>query len=71
LKAFVGTFAALLSEFVAHKISLGFKYDNEADELYRFSKFATSFEMAEPILTKELVQAWCAKRPDEGDSNNR
>ncbi|TLS48302.1 hypothetical protein FE782_31420 [Paenibacillus antri] len=71
MKALIGTFAALLSEFVAHKISLGFKYENEADELYRFSKFTTTFELAEPILTKELVQAWCAMRPGEGASNNR
>jgi integrase len=70
MKAYVGVFAELLANFVAFKRSLGFKYETEADELYRFSKFSTTFQMSEPILTKDLVQAWCAKRPNEGYRNN-
>jgi len=70
MKAYVGVFADLLTNFVAFKRSLGFKYETEADELYRFSKFSTAFQMSEPILTKDLVQAWCNKRPNEGDRNN-
>lgn len=72
MKTFVGGLAKLLMDFVAHKQSLGFKYENEADELYRFSKFSTtSFQLTEPTLTKELVQAWSAKRPNEKDKNVR
>lgn len=71
MKAYVGVFAELLTNFVAFKRSLGFKYEAEANELYRFSKFSTAFQMSEPILTKDMVQAWCAKRPHEGDKSNR
>ncbi len=71
MKAFVGNFAELLTTFVAFKRSLGFNYETEADELYRFSKFSVTFQLTEPNLTKELVQAWCTKRPNEGVRNNR
>ncbi len=71
MKDFVGDLAGLLTTFVAFKRSLGFNYENEADELYRFSKFSITFQMTKPILTKELVQAWCTKRPNEGARNNR
>lgn len=71
MKTFVGDLAELLTAFVAFKQSLGFKYDNEADELYRFSKFSTKFQITEQILSKELVQEWCARRPNEGDKNAR
>jgi len=62
MKSFVGIFADCLTNFVKFKQSLGFKYETEADELYRFSMFTTTFSLSKPILTKEIVQAWCAKR---------
>jgi integrase/recombinase XerD len=71
MRNFDGVFAELLTNFIAFKRSLGYKYEVEAAELYRFSKFSTTFEIDEPILTKALVKAWCAKRPDEGNRNNR
>lgn len=70
MRSYVGIFAELLTEFVAFKRSLGFKYDTVADELYRFSKFSTTFEASELALTKEIVQAWNTKRPNEGRRNN-
>ena len=71
MKAFVGIFAERLTNFVNFKQSLGFKYKVEADELYRFSMFTTTFPLSKPILTKEIVQAWCAKRVPEGVRNSR
>lgn len=71
MRSYEGVFAELLTNFIAFKRSLGFKYEAEADELYRFSKFSTTFKVSEPILTKDIVQAWCDKRPNEGDKNNR
>ena len=70
MKEYVGIFAALISDFVAFKRSLGFSYQTEADELYRFSCFTTSFPVAEPILSQEIVQAWNVQRPHEGVTNN-
>lgn len=69
MKAYVGVFAELLTNFVAFKRALGFKYETEADELFRFSRFSTTLQISEPVLTKEIVHAWCAKRPNEEDKN--
>ncbi|MBM9536915.1 tyrosine-type recombinase/integrase [Desulfobulbus alkaliphilus] len=66
MKTFVGIFAELLTNFVKFKQSLGFKYETEAGELYRFSVFTTTFSLSKPILTKEIVQAWCTQRVHEG-----
>lgn len=71
MKTFVGGLAKLLTDFVAYKKSLGFTYETEADELYRFSKFSVTFQTFEPVLSKELVQEWCVKRPNEGFKNAR
>lgn len=71
MKEYVGVFSELLTNFVAFKRSLGFKYETEGDELYRFSKFTNRFQMGEPILTKDLVQAWCAQHPNEQNRNNQ
>ena len=71
MKAFEGVFADLLTGFVAFKQSLSFKYAIEADELQRFSMFITKYDLTEPKLTKELVQAWCKRRPNESLKNNQ
>ncbi|MCL6445472.1 MAG: tyrosine-type recombinase/integrase [Alicyclobacillus sp.] len=71
MRDFVGVFADLLKDFVAFKRSLGFKYENEADELYRFSKFTVAFGMSDPVLTKELVRAWSRQHPGESARNSR
>jgi hypothetical protein len=52
MKTFVGDLAELLTAFVAFKQSLGFKYNNEADELYRFSKFRARSKLICTWLTK-------------------
>ena len=70
MRSYEGVFAELLTNFIAFKRSLGFKYETEADELHRFSKFSATFKMSEPILTKDIVQAWCKRRPNEGDKTN-
>jgi integrase/recombinase XerD len=70
MKAYIGIFAKLLTNFVAFKRSLGFKYDTVEDELYRFSRFSEAFHMSEPVLTKDIVQAWNTKRPNEGLKTN-
>ncbi len=65
MKPFVGVFEKPLNDFVALKRSLGFKYDVAADELYRFSKFSETLQLQEPILNKDVVLAWNAKRATE------
>lgn len=71
MKEFVGVFAEWLTKFVEFKKSLGYKYKVEADELYRFSLFTTTFPLSEPTLTKEIVLNWCTKQVHEQVRNSR
>ena len=71
MKEYVGVFAGLLTDFVAFKQLQGYKYDSNALELHRFSVFSTQFKLKEPILAKEIVEAWNTWRPYEGLRNKR
>ena len=64
-----GIFTNLITAFVLHKQSLGYKYKSEAAELYRFSKFSEKFALTVPALTRELVQAWNSRQLNEGLRN--
>jgi len=65
LTGFVGEFEALLIQFVRMKQALGFQYTTGAAILKRFSRFTLAYRLTNPILTKELVDAWLQKRPQE------
>ncbi|MEK7274441.1 MAG: tyrosine-type recombinase/integrase [Candidatus Desantisbacteria bacterium] len=65
MSTFVGVFSNLLSEFITFKRSMGYKYITEAQTLAEFSRFTTQFEIFEPMLTKEIVNAWCEQHPFE------
>lgn len=67
LSGFVGNFEELLIQFVQLKRSLGYKYTADADALKRFSKFTLNYTIKNHALTKELVDAWIAKKPTELD----
>ena len=62
---FSGPFAELLHDFVNFKRSMGFKYQKESAYLKRFSEFCVNEGVEEPVLTKELSDAWCRKKPYE------
>lgn len=60
-----GVFAPLADEFVAFKRAQGYKYYSEAKVLRRFCHFAEGYDLAEPVLTKELAMDWAAPREGE------
>lgn len=64
---FVGDFSDLLIQFVQMKQSLGFDYATQANTLKLFSKFTLKYTIRNHALTKELVNAWTEKRPNERD----
>lgn len=64
---FVGDFRELLIQFVQLKQSLGFDYTTETNTLKRFSKFTLKHTITNHALTKELVDAWTVKIPNERD----
>lgn len=53
--------------FIKEKRALGYKYDVEARALSVFTDFAMSFKLPENTLTKEVVQAWIAKKTIDSD----
>jgi integrase len=66
------TFNSPLKEFIKgmilQKLSLGYKYDSSARALYRFDQFCLAYGCTKPVLSKELVDAWSKKRPNEAQA---
>jgi len=60
-----GIFAGLADDFVEFKRAQGYKYYSEAKVLSRFCRFAESYPLEKPVLTKELVADWTSPREDE------
>jgi integrase len=62
-----------LKEFIQgmirQKHSLGYKYDSSPRLLYQLDQFCLAYGCTEPILSKELVQIWSQKRPNEAHAS--
>ena len=50
---------------ILQKRSLGYKFDSSTRLLYKFDQFCLAYGCTEPVLSKELVQIWSQKRPNE------
>ena len=66
-----GIFTALAEDFIAFKQAQGYKYYNEAKVLSRFCRFAGSYPLETPALTKELVSDWISPREGEAARSRR
>ncbi len=64
-------FQTYIREVIRQKQSLGYKYDSSARSLYKFDQFCLEYGCTEPVLSKELVQAWNQKRPHEAQATLR
>lgn len=60
-----GIFAGIADDFVEFKRAQGYKYYSEAKVLSWFCRFAESYPLEKPVLTKELVADWISPREDE------
>ena len=69
MMGFPGPFADLLSDFVTLKRGTGFKYVKEYGYLKQFALFCINERITEPVLTKELAEGWCRKKPYENERN--
>lgn len=67
--AFHSPFAKLITDFVAFKRSLGFKYVTETSILKKFDEFCVKEGVQKPSITKELMDRWCQKKPYESGRN--
>ena len=66
-EGFVGDFKELLISYIQMKQAMGYAYSTTANDLKRFSKFSLQFKVENHTLTKELADAWTAKRRNEKD----
>ena len=64
-------FQEFIQEMIRQKRSLGYKYDSSERVLYKFDQFCLAYGCTEPILFKELVNAWIQKRPNEAQRTLR
>lgn len=67
LSGFEGSFSELLVQFVKFKQSLGYQYIADGEMLKRFSMFSLNYSIKDNALTKDLVDAWTERRPNERD----
>ena len=58
-------FKEFIQGMILQKHSLGYKYDSSPRVLYKFDQFCLAYGCTEPILSKELVQSWSQKHPNE------
>lgn len=56
-------FAPYIGQFIEMHRSQGFSYNMSAYELYRFDCFCSDRGITEPVITKELFEAWAAFKP--------
>jgi integrase len=64
-----GPFRTYIQNFVEVKQALGYKYLTEALRLKLFDKFTVEKYNSASALTKEIVMAWCTKKPHETQRN--
>jgi integrase len=69
-KEFKSAFAGLLQDFIDYKRSAGYKYRTKTDTLLQFDDMCSSMDITAPVITKELMDAWCRKKPYESLRNN-
>jgi integrase len=60
-------FQEFIQGMIRRKRSLGYKYDSDGT-LYRFDQFCLAYGCTEPVLSKELINAWSQKRPNEAQA---
>jgi integrase len=58
-------FASHINSYIAEMRSVGYKFDIAAYVLFRFDRFCCDQALSGPGLEREIVEAWCAKRPHE------
>lgn len=60
----------LVTQFLSYKRAQGYKYESSEESLNRFVKFSIDFGLSRCRLSKELVEAYCSKRPYEAAKNH-
>ena len=64
-----GSLKTICEAFIQEKRAVGYLYNSEAKKLSEFSRFTLDFKFPDNTLTKEVVQAWIAKKATDSDRN--
>jgi integrase/recombinase XerD len=67
--AYSSPFKEFIQGMILQKHSLGYKYDSSPRVLYQFDQFCLAYGCTEPVLSKELVQIWSQKHPNEAHAS--
>jgi integrase/recombinase XerD len=68
---FTGPLEQPIRQFVAEKRALGCAYNATSKTLVRFAKFASEQNCEENVLSKDIVEAYCAAREDESPNTQQ
>lgn len=63
-------FSELIRDFINYKRSAGYKYESETICLKEFDMLCCSMNISSPIITKELADIWCTKKPHESERSS-
>lgn len=63
--------AEQINAFIEEKRTLGCKYEKEAKTFWTMDRFLLSQGVSSPVLTKEVVEKWIEKRPNEKRKNQK
>lgn len=66
----VGNLAAIITQYIEFKRSLGLRYGIEEGVLFRFSLLSQSYPSSSEEISSELLQEWCMRRKSEKASTH-
>ncbi|SNT11085.1 hypothetical protein SAMN05446037_104110 [Anaerovirgula multivorans] len=66
-----GILGSIIKDFINEKRAIGLKYNLQARILKRFNTFSKSFDLSEKVLSKDIVEKWLQKTPNETHQNQK
>lgn len=63
-------FSELIQDFINYKRVAGYKYESEVAILKEFDSLCCSLNIEAPVITKELSDIWCTKKPHESERSS-
>ena len=67
---YLSVFSEFILDFIAYKRAAGYKYETETNYLQQFDDYCCTHGIDSPVLTKELIDSWCKKKPYESERNS-
>lgn len=68
---YTSALAAPICDYIAEKRALGRKYDKESKQFEEFDRFLVRQDVSRSELSRDVVEKWVSKRPNEKRKNQR